>query len=126
MGMWEASMNNTHRSIDMISNDVVICDWHYRHAEASTAYFALKGFRVVACPWNVPSVGVAQVQQVLGLRQNSNTMVANNALGVVQTIWTSAGNFMELYYGRNKDASERQMGQVDCFREISAEIDKLK
>ena len=29
MGMWEASMNNTYRAIDMIPKDVVICDWHY-------------------------------------------------------------------------------------------------
>ena len=28
LGMWEASMNNTHRAIDMIPNVVFICDWH--------------------------------------------------------------------------------------------------
>ena len=28
MGEWEASMNNTHRAIDLIPKDVFICDWH--------------------------------------------------------------------------------------------------
>ncbi|RYZ47606.1 MAG: glycoside hydrolase, partial [Chitinophagaceae bacterium] len=35
MGMWEASMNNTHRAIDMISKEVVICDWHYERPDKS-------------------------------------------------------------------------------------------
>ena len=28
LGMWEASMNDTHRAIDFIAKDIVICDWH--------------------------------------------------------------------------------------------------
>jgi hypothetical protein len=35
MGMWEASENDTYRAIDMISKDVVICDWHYERADPS-------------------------------------------------------------------------------------------
>ena len=33
IGLWEASLNNTHRAIDMMPTDVVICDWHYERAE---------------------------------------------------------------------------------------------
>jgi len=126
MGMWEASMNNTHRSIDMISTDVVICDWHYRRAEATPSYFAIKGFRVVACPWNVAPVATAQVQQIVSLRQNSNKTISGNAFGVMQTIWTSARNYMDLYYGKIPDATERQTGQVDAFKAMTSEIAKLK
>lgn len=46
LGMWEASMNNTHRAIDMIPKDVVIGDWHYERPDQSAVYFAMKGLRV--------------------------------------------------------------------------------
>ena len=46
-GMWEASMNNTGRAIDLIPKDVVVCDWHYDRADKSAVYFAMKGFRVI-------------------------------------------------------------------------------
>jgi len=29
LGEWEASVNNTHRAVDLIPSDIVICDWHY-------------------------------------------------------------------------------------------------
>jgi len=58
LGMWEASMNNTHRAIDMIPKDVVICDWHYERPDKTAVLFALKGFRVITCPWRRPAVGV--------------------------------------------------------------------
>lgn len=33
IGMWEASMNNTYRAINLIPEDVFICDWHYERAD---------------------------------------------------------------------------------------------
>src|SRR5215212_2495867 len=46
LGMWEASYNNTHRSVDLIPKDVVMCDWHYERADKTAVYLAMKGFRV--------------------------------------------------------------------------------
>ena len=46
LGMWEASMNNTHRAIDLIPKDVFICDWHYERPDKTAVYFATKGFQV--------------------------------------------------------------------------------
>ncbi len=43
LGMWEASYNNTHRAIDMIPKDVMICDWHYERPDKTAIYFAMKG-----------------------------------------------------------------------------------
>ncbi|MHC4542360.1 MAG: family 20 glycosylhydrolase, partial [Planctomycetota bacterium] len=47
-GKWEASANDTARAIDMISKDIIICDWHYelRPAYESVPMFLEKGFRV--------------------------------------------------------------------------------
>jgi N-acetyl-beta-hexosaminidase len=50
LGMWEASENGTHRAIDLIPKDVMICDWHYERPDQTAVYFAMKGFRVVTCP----------------------------------------------------------------------------
>jgi len=33
VGEWEGSYNNTFRAIDMIPQDVTICDWHYDRAD---------------------------------------------------------------------------------------------
>ena len=44
IGMWEASMNLTHRAIDMIDKSIIICDWHYEAPLHTAVYFAMKGF----------------------------------------------------------------------------------
>jgi hypothetical protein len=41
LGMWEGSFNNTHRAIDMIPKDVIICDWHYERPDQTAVYFAM-------------------------------------------------------------------------------------
>ena len=98
IGMWEASMNNTAKAIDMIPRSVVICDWHYEKAIPTPAYFAMKGFDVIACPWRKPDVAEEQVKMMQDFRRNSTSEMKDNYLGVMQTSWTSAGGFMKKYY----------------------------
>jgi hypothetical protein len=52
-GKWEASENNTAQAIDMISKDIIICDWHYglREKYESVPMFLEKGFRVWPASW---------------------------------------------------------------------------
>ena len=52
-GMWEASENQTYFAIDMIPNDIIICDWHYNKREdyPSIPFFLGKGFRVLPSGW---------------------------------------------------------------------------
>ncbi len=52
LGEWEASYNNTHRAVDLIPPDVMICDWHYERPDPTAVYFAMKGLSVLVCPWN--------------------------------------------------------------------------
>ena len=75
LGMWEASMNNTHRAIDMIPKDVLICDWHYERPDKTAVFFAMKGFDVVTCPWRRPDVGAAQWQDMIDFRQTSTPVM---------------------------------------------------
>ena len=71
IGMWEGSYNNTHRAIDLISKDVVICDWHYERPDKTAVYFAMKGFRVITCPWRKPDVAVQQLRDMVAFRQHA-------------------------------------------------------
>jgi hypothetical protein len=84
LGEWEASYNNTHRAVDMIPRDVVICDWHYERPEPTPVYFALKGLRVVACPWRKRDVAVQQVRDMRRFREHATPEMKERYLGVLQ------------------------------------------
>lgn len=103
MGIWEASMNNTHRAIDMIPKDVLICDWHYERPDKTAVYFAMKGFDVVTCPWRRPAVGEQQMKDMYNYRQTSTGVMKERYKGIVQTVWSDAGSFMEGFYAKKKD-----------------------
>jgi N-acetyl-beta-hexosaminidase len=123
LGMWEASMNNTHRAIDMIPKDVVICDWHYERADKTAVYFAMKGFKVVTCPWRNPDVAVIQVADMSRFRKESASAMQSNFQGIVQTEWSSADSFMEGFYGKKPNDPRGKNTPWNCFR---ATYDKIK
>ncbi|RYY42429.1 MAG: hypothetical protein EOO06_21200 [Chitinophagaceae bacterium] len=108
MGMWEASMNNTHRAIDMISKEVVICDWHYERPDKSAVYFAMKGFSVITCPWRKPELAVQQVKDMLAFRQHATKAQRERYLGVVETVWSPVSSFLNEYYGKPKVAGSSE------------------
>ncbi|MGC9344607.1 MAG: family 20 glycosylhydrolase [Bacteroidales bacterium] len=122
IGMWEASMNNTHRAIDMIPKDVVIWDWHYNRAEPTPAFFALKDYRVVSCCWNKPEVARDHVRLIRQLREFSNPEVTSKLLGVAQTVWSPADRFISLLHNPVDDAE--RMGQVESYRSLFKEVNK--
>ncbi len=115
MGEWEASFNNTHRAIDLIAKDVTLCDWHYERPEQSAVYFAMKGFKVVTCPWRMPEVALAQAQDQLRFRQSASPQMQDRYQGMMQTVWSGAGAFMDEYYGKK---AEKEAGQAACFRAL--------
>jgi len=123
MGEWEASMNNTHRAVDMIPKDVVICDWHYERPDQTPVYFAMKGLTVVTCPWRNPSSAVLQVQDMAKFRSHSTPVMKDRFAGMVQTVWSGAGQFMDSFYGVNKEKDPNNA--ADCFKTLFAEIERL-
>ena len=120
LGEWEASFNNTYRAIDMIPKDVTICDWHYERADQTAVYFAMKGFDVVTCPWNDPSVAVTQVNDIVKFRKSSTPEMRDRFRGVVQTEWSGAGRFMDSYYEKGNEKPGKNGGR--CFRAVVDEI----
>lgn len=125
LGMWEASYNNTYRAVDMIPKDVVICDWHYERADKTPVYFAVKGLNVITCPWRVPSLAVEQTEDMLRFRQQSSKEMKEHFLGMMQTVWSDAGSFLDGFYGKTKDEKAGDETAWNCFKAMYAKIDSL-
>ena len=126
MGMWEASMNNTHRAIDLISKDVMICDWHYERADKSAVYFAMKGFDVATCPWRNPALAVAQSNDMVRFRQESPAPMQNHLQGIVQTVWSDPGTFLDGFYGKSKSSEKSPNTAWDCFKAVFPKTEPTK
>ena len=128
--MWEASMNDTYRAIDLINKDVVICDWHYDRPDQTAVYFATKGFNVVTCPWENPEVAVRQAQDMFRYRASVTPEMKARFQGMVQTIWVGADQFLDEFYNRKPNAKDGVNTQTNCFKalfsEIEAQTKKLK
>jgi len=117
IGLWEGSYNNTHRAIDMIPKDVVICDWHYERPDPTAVLFAAKGLNVVTCPWRTPEVAVEQEKMMRMFIQTATKDMKPRYQGMLQTVWGSAKNFMDSYHG--KASTERVDTSADSFKALS-------
>ncbi len=122
IGLWEASMNNTARAIDLIAKEVVICDWHYKKAYPTPVLFAMKGLAVVACPWNQPEVMEEQFKNHFIYRKNASETLKSRYLGVMQTVWAGAGPFMDSYY----TAGLNELGDSRSLKKFMGLLDMLK
>ena len=98
MGMWEASMNNTHRAIDLIPKEVFICDWHYERPDQTAVYLAMKGFDVATCPWREPEIALTQMDDMIRFRKNSTPEMTQRFQGIITTVWSPAESFLKSYY----------------------------
>lgn len=123
IGKWEASTTGTEAAIRMVPKDIVVCDWHYERAVPTPAWFAMEGFPVLTAPWRKPEVALAQLEMVRSARKNSTNAIASRMQGVLQTTWTSMGQFMRAYYGE-ATAGDRTTEVVRCFKELFAELRK--
>jgi len=123
---WQASMNNTSRAIDLIPKDIMICDWKYEDAPPTPAYFAVKGFDVLACPWNKANVALAQLEQVYQVRKNAefasfSKTLSSHMQGMFETTWMGARQFIEQYHA-GKNLGEKD--NAGTFKTLFAEIRK--
>ena len=128
LGEWEASGNDTHAAVDLIPKDVVICDWHYNRPDQTAVYFAMKGLDVVSCPWKNPEAAAQQVRDMARFRESSTREMRRHFQGVVQTVWSGAGGFLDEFYGRRAPREQRKPGhtEANCFRKTFEEIAHLK
>jgi len=126
IGEWEASKNSTHRAIDLIPRDVVINDWHYERADPTAPYFAAKGFTVVTCPWKLGDVATTQIEDMLRYRDGSTPEMRSRFAGVMQTIWSPAGDFLDQYWGRVERVENEYGGDpIECCKRVFKEFRNL-
>jgi hypothetical protein len=123
LGEWEASFNDTYRAIDMIPKDVIICDWHYERPDQTAVLFAMKGLSVVTCPWRNPGNAVLQAQDMVRFRNSATSQMKDRFLGMMQTVWSGAGQFMDSYYGKRPDNAVNT--PVNCFKALYSEIQRM-
>ncbi|HVX28152.1 MAG TPA: family 20 glycosylhydrolase [Parafilimonas sp.] len=126
IGEWEGSYNNTYRAVDMIPKDVVICDWHYEHAEKTPVYFAMKGLDVITCPWNQPAIALTQTDDMINFRKTANETMQPHFYGMMQTVWMGADNFMDGYYANKPDRNGSTNTDWNCFKTMFDKIDSLQ
>ncbi len=124
IGEWEASYNNTARAIDLIPKDIMICDWHYERPDQTAVYFAAKGFSVATCPWNKTAVAVRQVQDMAKFRAHSAPEMRDRLQGIVQTVWSGAGGFLEEYDRAKKGPDDGKPSAGRCFLKVMDEMDR--
>lgn len=126
LGIWEASYNNTYRAIDMIPKNVVICDWHYERADKTAVYFAMKGLHVITCPFEMPELATRQAEDMLNFRKESSGEMQEKFYGMMQTVWSDAGRFLEGFYANKRDTEGGQNTSWNCFIALYDKINSLK
>jgi hypothetical protein len=123
MGEWEASMNNTHRAIDMIPKDVFICDWHYERADLTSVYFAAKGFDVATCPWRKPELAATQLSDMLRFRANAAPQMSKHFQGIIETVWSGADRFLQSYY--NPETYKQEVSDAVTLKKLMETYKKM-
>lgn len=117
IGLWEGSYNNTHRAIDLIPKDVVICDWHYERPDPTAVLFAAKGLPVLTCPWRNTENALAQEKLLRNLIDGATREMKPKYRGMLQTCWNSAEGFMNSYKGTGDP--ERMDKSAEVFKELA-------
>ncbi|QIP14402.1 family 20 glycosylhydrolase [Spirosoma aureum] len=125
IGMWEGSFNNTYRAIDLIPKDVMICDWHYERPDLTAVYFATKGLSVITCPWRKPDFAVTQTQDMVKFRKSVTPLMKERFQGMMQTVWSGAGPFLDEFYGVKVNTDAGNNTQANCFKALYNEIKRL-
>lgn len=97
VGEWEGSENGTAFAINMVPHDIVICDWHYDSVPATAIRFAVEGFPVVYAPWRETDVALGELDLVRSVRAHGDKTIAPRMLGVLQTTWGGAADFIKAY-----------------------------
>jgi len=129
---WQASMNNTHRAIDLIPKDIMICDWKYEDAAPTPSYFAIKGFDVLPSSCYSADATLAQLEQVYlirknGMRASFSMTLSSRMPGVFATTWMSAKEFIEAYHAKaGVTSSPIAKSTVNSFKQLFAEIRKVE
>ena len=108
--------------MDKIRKDVVITDWHYDRPDKTAVYFAMKGLRVLTCPWKNPGYAVQQIKDMQNFRANSTPEMKDRFLGIMETTWSNPAQFIRGYYG---EIPVNEISPANTYKTICDEFAKL-
>jgi len=77
---------------------------------------------VVSCPWNNPFAASQQVQDMISFRLNSTDKMNSHFMGIVQTVWSGSGDFLDRMHEKKNGKNEKS--EVSCFNSLCGEIRK--
>jgi hypothetical protein len=117
LGKWEGSENGTAPAIRLIPRDIVICDWHYESSPPTAAPFAVEGFRVLYAPWRQTEVAMGELDLIRSVRAHADETVAPRMLGILQTTWGTASDFIKAY-NRDPSAPARSAEAAYTFKAL--------
>jgi len=65
---------------------------------------------------------------MMRFRESSPREMKQHFQGVLQTIWSGAGGFLDEFYGRRTPRDQRNPGhtETNCFKEMFEEVGKTK
>ena len=92
---YESSANGTEKAIDLVSKDLMCCDWHYDKVDSykSVDIFADQGLRMMICPWK----NVENTKKFLNYALEHDR---GHIEGYLQTTWCSSGELARYFlYG---------------------------
>jgi len=132
-GRWESSATGSHRAIDRVPKDIIMCDWHYELPAVyrrmgqetpfpSVRFFQEKGFRVLPGTWRTPEAGVALIRA-------SRQGATDKMLGILFTGWSNGPGGEDLLHALRgqdsrpeKTADAKAAKRVETARGIAATI----
>ena len=110
---WESSNNGTEKAREILSKDVIICDWHYNLNEKypSVDILAREGFKMMVSPWR----NKEGAEAFLNYAKNHDY---GHIKGLLTTTWCGSGDLAKrILYGEE--------GKWEHTNQIAATLDEL-
>lgn len=94
---WESSDNGTDKALDILSRDIIICDWHYNRYEKynSVDIFGKAGFKIMISPWR-------EKESLDAFVEYAKEHDSGHIEGLLMTTWCGSGDLAKrLLYEKN-------------------------
>ena len=92
---WEASNMETEKAREILSKDIVVCDWHYNLEKSycSVDIFGKSGFEILVCPWHNRAGAEAFINY-------AKSHDKGHIKGLLMTTWCGSGDLAKhILYG---------------------------
>jgi len=117
--MWERSNNETEGALDLIPQDIVMCDWHYEVMEQddypSVRYFQQKGFRVWPGGWN-------ETDAVRRLIEVARRDATDRMIGYLATTWVSIAELVPALSGEQVETENKEVPKVAACVRLASDL----